>query len=108
VSRAAKGFARLALIWAVAHFVAAFVTGAISQGLDFDQLRNRSVASRMATPVHDVLMAPHVALIRAMPNRWITQGHIPIIPLWLATHSLLWGMGIAAIVSWWRGRMTTR
>jgi hypothetical protein len=104
MSRATRGFARLAIICAAIHFATAFVSGVISQGIDFDQLRNRSVASRMATPVHDLLMAPHGAVIRAMPNRWLTQGVVPIIPMWLIVHSLIWGSATAAFIIWRRSR----
>jgi hypothetical protein len=89
---------RLVFFCAAAHFALAFIMGALSQGLDFDQLRNRSVVSRAATPVADFLMAPHGAVIRAMPNRWLTQRHFPVIPIWLVTHSLLWGAAIASII----------
>lgn len=90
-------------LFALLHFVAALVTGAIAQGLDFDQLRSRSIVSRTAGVVHDVLMAPHTAVIRAMPNRWLTQGRVPVIPLLLLGHSAVWGIALAGVVS--RGQM---
>jgi hypothetical protein len=93
---------RLVLTCAAAHFAAAFITGASAYGLDFDQLRSRSVVSTVAGHIHDVLMGPHGMIIRALPNRWLVQRTIPLIPIWLVLHSILWGVVIALLVAWYR------
>jgi hypothetical protein len=93
---------RRTLICAAAHFAAAFITGAIAEGMDFDQLRSRSPLSTAAGYVHDVLMGPHGVVIRAIPNRWLVQRTIPLIPIWLVLHSLLWGLATAVLITCYR------
>ena len=88
---------RRTLIAAGVHLVISFLVGIVAFGADFDQLRSRSALSLVASYVHDFLMAPHGAVIRAMPNRWLTQDTIPVIPIWLVGHALLWGAAIAAL-----------
>jgi hypothetical protein len=88
---------RRTVLLAGAHFAASFIAGAIGFGLDFDQLRSRSIVSSVAAGAHDFLMAPHGAVIRAMPNAWLTQGSFPVVPVWLVLHALLWGAALAAL-----------
>jgi hypothetical protein len=89
------------MIWSAVHFMAAFLTGVIANGVDFDQLRSRSALATVAGYAHDFLMGPHGAVIRAMPNAWLTQSRVALVPLWLALHSLAWGIAIAMIVELW-------
>ena len=71
------------------------VSGVIAFGIDFDQLRFRSTASTIATHIHDFLMAPHSAVVRSLPNAWLTRPGV--IPLLLIAHHLLWG-AVGALV----------
>lgn len=96
------------LLWAAIHFAAAFIAGAIAMGLDFDQLRSRSVLSTIAGYVHDLLLGPHGMVIRAIPSRWLVQRTLPIVPIWLVLHSVLWGIAIALFIAWYRHRRSAR
>jgi hypothetical protein len=95
---------RLTFALAAAHLVTSVLVGIVAFGADFDQLRSRSMLSAGASHVHDFLMAPHGAVIRALPNHWLTQGTVPIVPLWLALHSLLWGAALAGVWTAFRVR----
>jgi hypothetical protein len=81
----------LLVLWTVVHFALSMLAGIVGFGADFDQLRSRSVASRSAAVVHDVLMAPHSAAIRSIPNRTLTRSARWLVPLLLILHSVLWG-----------------
>ena len=82
---------RLLLIWSLVHFALSMLSGIIGFGADFDQLRSRSAASRTAANVHDVLMGPHGAVIRSIPNRALVRSARWLVPTWLLLHSVLWG-----------------
>ena len=89
------------MIWSAVHFLAALVTGVIADGFDFDQVRSRSAVATLAGYAHDTLMGPHDSIIRFMPNAWLSQSPVPIVPLWLILHSLAWGAVIAVVVELW-------
>jgi hypothetical protein len=97
MTAAGRLWLRRTVMLAGAHFIASLMAGAIGFGLDFDQLRSRSMVSSVAARLHDLLMAPHGAVIRAMPNAWLTQAAFPVIPVWLVMHALLWGAVLAGL-----------
>lgn len=82
---------RLLVVWTFVHFALSMLAGIVGFGADFDQLRSRSVASRSAAAVHDVLMAPHSAVIRSIPNRTLVRSARWLVPVLLVLHSVLWG-----------------
>lgn len=81
------GFAHL-------HFALALGFGLVGYGLDFDQLRSRSVVSSAASAVHDSLMLPHRVFMRSLPSGAITRP--AVIPAALFGHSIAWGIVLFA------------
>jgi hypothetical protein len=88
---------RLIALFAVLHFVVAFVIGAFAFGLDFDQLRSRTWLSRSAGVIHDVLWFPHDTVMRAMPIHWKIANARWVTPSAILANSVLWGAAIAAL-----------
>ena len=78
------------LVVAVAHFVVTLLLAAVAFGWDMDQLRSRSIWSRGAAAIHDVLWLPHDAALRALPNDWLARNTY-VIPAALVLNSVVWG-----------------
>lgn len=94
---------RRLILYGVIHFALSMIAGVVAFGTDFDQLRSRSVASRTAAVVHDVLMGPHSMVIRAIPNRRLTHSAGWLVPSLLVLHSVAWGaLALAATEAWKR------
>jgi hypothetical protein len=89
---------RSILLIAAAHFAFSLASAFAAEGWDLDQLRSRSQFSQAAGVLHDVLMYPHDAAMRALPNAWLA-GNTPLIPLAVIVSSLLWG---AVLYGAWR------
>jgi hypothetical protein len=99
---------RLLVLYSVIHFALSMIAGVIAFGADFDQLRSRSAASRTAAVVHDVLMAPHSMVIRAIPNRQLTRSARWLVPSLLILHSVAWGaLAVVATLTWKRRRLVS-
>ena len=90
-------FAGLVALFAVAHLIVAFLVGAVAFGLDFDQLSSRTLLSRGARLVHDVLWFPHDTLLRSLPVDWRIAHHRLLTPSAIAMNSLLWGFLLASV-----------
>ena len=78
------------LLVSAAYFVVAMLIAVVARGLDMDQLRSRSVWSRGAAPIHDVLWFPHDSALRALPNDWLAHNTY-FIPIALVLNCLAWG-----------------
>lgn len=87
---------RRILAFSLAHFVIAMVIAVIAFGADMDQLRSRTVFSRGAAAVHDVLWFPHDAALRRIPNAWLVRNRY-VIPLAIVVNSLAWGVLLHAL-----------
>ena len=88
---------------ALAHFVISMVVAVLAFGLDLDQLRSRSVVSRIAGYVNDVLQYPHDTILRSLPPGAILRP--AVIPAVLLASSILWGIALYAI---WRAARVAR
>lgn len=84
---------RRILLFAGVHFALSFASAFAAEGWDLDQLRSRSLFSQAAGVLHDALMYPHDAGMRALPNVWLV-GNTPLIPLAVLVNSLLWGLAL--------------
>ena len=93
---------RIVAAFTLAHFVFAFIIGAIAFGLDFDQLRSRTWWSRAAAAVHDVLWFPHDTFLRSLPIDWKIANHKWVTPTAIVANSLLWGLALTALWLAWR------
>lgn len=89
---------RLIVSVAGAHLALSFASAFAAEGWDLDQIRSRSRFSQAAGVLHDVLMYPHDAVMRAVPNAWLV-GNTPLIPIAVIVNSLLWG---AVLYLLWR------
>jgi hypothetical protein len=79
------------------HFSVAVLTALITFGPDLDQLRDRSITSRVAAIAHDILWFPHDVIARALPIGW--PARLPAAPLALiGVNSLVWGVAIYLVV----------
>jgi hypothetical protein len=78
------------LLVSLAYFVVAMLIAIVARGLDMDQLRSRSVWSRVAAAIHDVLWFPHDSALRALPNDWLAHNTY-FIPIALVLNCLAWG-----------------
>lgn len=90
-------------LFSAVHFVLAIGTALIGYGLDMDQLRSRSVASRIGAAISETLMYPHDLALRQVPNAWLIR-NLWIIPAALFTHTLLWGVFLFVCREVWRRR----
>jgi hypothetical protein len=97
-------FIGLVLVFALAHLIVAMIVGAIAFGLDFDQLSSRTLLSRGARVVHDVLWFPHDTVMRALPIDWKISNARIVTPAAILLNSLLWGAVLASSWRVWRRR----
>ena len=88
---------------ALGQIFLAIGTALIGYGLDMDQLRSRSVASRIGAAISETLMYPHDLALRQVPNAWLIR-NLWIIPAALFTHTLLWGVFLFVCLEVWRRR----
>ena len=86
------------LAFTAGHLLVALLVGVVAFGTDMDRLRSRSLASRAAGAVHDVLWFPHDTFMHAIPNRWLVT-HPAVIPGAILGNSLLWGIALYLV---WR------
>ena len=82
----------------LAHFALALLIGVIAFGTDMDQLASRSIWSRAASVIHDILWFPHDTFMRSLPNGALVQ-YPAVIPAAIVLNSLLWGVVLYAL---WR------
>ena len=73
-----------------AYFCVSLVVAIVAFGLDMDQLRSRTVWSRGAAAIHDVLWFPHDAALRALPRDWLAHNTY-FTPIAIVLNSLAWG-----------------
>jgi anti-sigma factor RsiW len=82
---------------AASHLLLAIVSALAAHGRDLDQLRSRSTSAEVAGAIHDVLMYPHDAALRALPRGWLVQNSY-LIPWAILLNSLVWG--VALLMCW--------
>ena len=86
------------LLVSAAYLCVSLVVAIVAFGSDMDQLRSRTVWSRGAAAIHDVLWFPHDAALRALPTDWLAHNTY-FTPIAIVLNSLLWG---TLLYSLWR------
>lgn len=79
------------LLLSILHLALVFATAFVAEGWDLDQVRSRSSLSTAAGVLHDVLMFPHDAALRSIPNAWLVRNPY-VIPSAILVNSLVWGV----------------
>ena len=87
------------VVLSLAFFAVALLIATIAFGTDMDQLASRSVWSRGAAAIHNVLWLPHDSALRAIPNSWRVR-ITAVSAVAVVINSLAWG---AVLYAAWRG-----
>ena len=78
------------LLVSAAYFCVSLVVAVVAFGSDMDQLRSRTVWSRGAAAIHDVLWFPHDTALRSLPTNWLAHNTY-FTPIAIVLNSLAWG-----------------
>lgn len=88
------------LACSVAYLAASMAAAFVAEGWDLDQLRERSLASRVGGVVVDAMWAPHDAAVKLIGNEPL---RIPgVIPGLIVFNTLLGGALLLALLHAWR------